>query len=119
MTYGPDFIGLQTEDVEGLARFYESVLGLERAPAGPPGAVVFDTRPIPFAIRTPLVDLSSTSQPGAGISLWLRCDDASALHDELKGRGVEIHTQPAPGPFGMHFSFKDPVGYLITVHDKP
>ena len=119
MTFGPDFIGLQTEDVEGLAAFYEQALGLKRAPVSPPGAVVFDTKPIPFAIRTPLADLSGNSMPGAGVSIWLQCDDAPALHRALTDRGVEIRTQLAPSPFGMHFAFKDPAGYIITVHDKP
>jgi len=119
MTQGPDFIGLQTDDVEALARFYESALELKRSKTSPPGAVVFDTTPIPFAIRTPLVDLSGNSVPGAGVTLWLHCDDAPALHKTLTDRGVEIHAELAPSPFGMHFAFKDPAGYIITVHDKP
>lgn len=119
MTHGPDFIGLQTEDVEALAEFYEKTIGLKRSDSSPPGAVVFDTKPIPFAIRTPLVDLSGNKQPGAGVSLWLHCDDAPALHKALMDRGVEIRTDLAPSPFGMHFAFKDPAGYIITVHDKP
>jgi len=119
MTFGPDFIGLQTDEVEGLAAFYETALGLKRAPVSPPGAVVFDTKPIPLAIRTPLVDLSGNALPGAGISLWLLCDSAPALQKSLIDRGVEILAQLAPSPFGMHFAFKDPAGYIITMHDKP
>ncbi len=119
MTHGPDFVALQTEDVEALARFYETALGLKRVPASPPGAVVFATTTIPFAIRKPLLDLGDSSIPGAGVSLWLHCDDATALHRALTDQGVEIHTQLAPSPFGMHFAFKDPAGYIITVHDKP
>ena len=42
---GPDFIALQVPDPEASARFYEDMLGLTRAPAGPPGAVVFQTTP--------------------------------------------------------------------------
>ena len=54
---------------------------------------------------------------GAGVALWLRADDAQALHDKLAAAGVRIVTAPADGPFGWQFAFADPEGYLITVHD--
>src|SRR5712691_6220887 len=64
---GPDFITLQARDVEAAAAFYETQLGLRRAPASPPGAVVFATTPIPFAIREPLpgvnLDAGRTTGP--------------------------------------------------------
>ena len=43
---GPDFISLQVRDLERSAAFYEQYLGLKRSDAGPPHAVVFDTKPI-------------------------------------------------------------------------
>ncbi len=55
---GPDFIALQVRDLEASRRFYTDALGLEPAPQSPPGAVVFQTAPIPFAIREPAVDLA-------------------------------------------------------------
>ena len=116
---GPDFIALQVRDVEAAAQFYESRLGLTRAPAAPPGAVVFTTSPIPFAVREPLpgVDLDSGDRPGNGVALWLRCDDAQALHDSLAEAGVEILRAPAPSPFGLTFTIADPDGYAVTFHD--
>jgi hypothetical protein len=54
---------------------------------------------------------------GAGVALWLKADDAQALHDKLAAAGVRIVTDPADGPFGRQFAFADPEGYLITVHD--
>ena len=58
---GPDFISLQVRDLERSAAFYERHLGLTRAKTAPPHAVVFDTQPIPFAVREPLpgVDLDT------------------------------------------------------------
>ena len=53
---GPDFIALQVRDLGRSAQFYESQLKLRRLPAAPPGAVVFDTAPIPFPV--------SSSTPG-------------------------------------------------------
>ncbi|UVI36155.1 VOC family protein [Brevibacterium spongiae] len=118
--HGPDFIALQVRDVEAAARFYESQLGLTRAPAAPPGAVVFTTSPIPFAVREPLpgVDLDSGDRPGNGVALWLRCDDARALHDSLAEAGVEILREPTPSPFGLTFAIADPDGYAVTFHDE-
>ncbi|MCZ9342662.1 VOC family protein, partial [Streptomyces sp. TRM76130] len=37
----PDFVALQVRDVPAAAAFFEERLGLRRAPASPPGAVVF------------------------------------------------------------------------------
>lgn len=117
---GPDFIALQARDVGAAAAFYENQLGLRRAPASPPGAVVFATEPIPFAVREPLpnVNLDAAGRPGAGVALWLKADDAQALHDRLAAAGVPIVTAPADGPFGRQFAFADPEGYVITVHDQ-
>lgn len=115
---GPDFLALQVNDLERAAAFYEQNLGLERAPGSPPGAVVFTTRPIPLAVREPSsgTDLDR-GQPGLGVAIWLRADDAQAVHDVLSVTDVPIVTEPFDGPFGRTFSFRDPDGYVITVHD--
>ncbi|QRN94369.1 antibiotic biosynthesis monooxygenase [Archangium violaceum] len=113
---GPDFIALQVRDLEASRRFYTEHLGLTPVPHGPPDAVVFDTHPIPFAIRRPLVDLALVDRLGWGLSLWLASDDADGLHERLVGARVPILAPPANGPFGRFFSFRDPDGYAITVH---
>jgi predicted enzyme related to lactoylglutathione lyase len=115
---GPDFLALQVDDLERAAAFYEQKLGLERAPGSPPGAVVFATRPIPFAVREPSpgTDLDR-GQAGLGVAIWLRADDAQAVHDLLSGADVPIVTEPFDGPFGRTFAFRDPDGYVITVHN--
>lgn len=118
---GPDFVALQVRDVERSASFYQQHLGLTRAKLSPPGAVVFDTTPIPFAVREPLpgVDLTGVSHPGLGVALWLQADDAQALHDRLATAGVPIVAPPVDGPFGRAFTFTDPDGYATTIHNKP
>lgn len=119
---GPDFLALQVRDVERSATFYETRLGLRRQPTGPPGAVVFTTSTIPFAVRDPLpgVDLDGAHpRPGLGVAVWLHTDDAQSLHDELSDAGVPIVAPPVDGPFGRTFTFVDPDGYAITVHDQP
>jgi predicted enzyme related to lactoylglutathione lyase len=115
-TIGPSFIALQVHDLETSARFYTEELGLERAAQSPPGAVVFATTPIPFALRVPSVDLSAVDHLGWGVALWLKADDPGALHDKLVEAGVAIVTPPFEGPFGLTFAFEDPDGYIITIH---
>lgn len=118
---GPDFLALQVRDLDRSAEFYETRLGLRRSPASPPGAVVFDTSPIAFAVREPLpgVDLDAASpRPGVGVALWMHADDAQDLHDQLVAADVAIIAAPFDGPFGRTFSFADPDGYAVTVHDQ-
>jgi predicted enzyme related to lactoylglutathione lyase len=115
---GPSFIALQVRDLARAAEFYETRLGLTRATAAPPHAVVFATEPA-FAVREPLpgVDLDAIRPaPGAGMVLWLRADDPQALHDSLVAGGVEITAPPFDGPFGRTFGFRDLDGYVVTVH---
>lgn len=112
---GPDFIALQVRDLAASQRFYTEQLGLEPAAASPPGAVVFDTVPIPFAIREPAVDLDATDRLGWGVALWIACDDADALRDHLADAGA-TPTPVQDGPFGRFFVFRDPDGYGVTAH---
>lgn len=116
---GPDFIALQVRDVAASASFYETRLGLRRAPASPPGAVVFATSPTAFAVREPLPGFdprAASPRPGAGVALWLAADDAQVLHDDLVAHDVEVLQAPFDGPFGRTFTIADPDGYAITVH---
>lgn len=117
---GPDFISLQVTDLESSAEFYQNVLGLVRSQAGPPHAVVFDTKPIAFALRDllPGVELGSGTQPGLGVALWLHAPDAQEIHDKLAAAGVPITAPPIDGPFGRTFTFADPDGYRITLHSQ-
>ena len=118
MPVGPDFISLQVRDLDTASAFYEERLGLRRSPASPPGAVVFATQPIQFAVRELLPDTDlDADQPGLGIAVWIKVDAAQALHDQLVTDGVTIMTVPFDGPFGRTFTVSDPDGYVITIHD--
>ncbi|MCU1476001.1 MAG: glyoxalase/bleomycin resistance protein/dioxygenase [Subtercola sp.] len=116
---GPDFISLQVRDMERSAAFYEDFLGLTRQ-AGPPHAVVFDTKPVAFAVRgvLPGVDLDALAQPGQGVALWMHATDIQAIHDALSAAGTPIILAPMDGPFGRTFTFADPDGYHVTLHDR-
>ena len=117
---GPDFISLQVRDLAASHAFYAQYLGLRRSPAGPPHAVVFDTAPIAFALRdlAPGTDLTGVDQPGIGAAVWLHATDVQQIHDALAADGHRIVMAPTDGPFGRTFTFADPDGYHVTLHDK-
>ena len=117
---GPDFISLQARDLDASQAFYERYLALVRSPAGPPHAVVFATEPIAFALRdvVPGTDLESVTQPGIGAAIWLHATDVQAIHDALAADGHPIVSAPVDGPFGRTFTFADPDGYHVTLHDR-
>ncbi|WP_282202860.1 VOC family protein [Kitasatospora fiedleri] len=117
---GPDFLSLQARDLAASQAFYERYLGLVRSPAGPPHAVVFATRPIAFALRelVPGTDLDSAARPGIGTAIWLHATDVQTVHDALAADGHTIVSAPIDGPFGRTFTFADPDGYHVTLHDR-
>jgi predicted enzyme related to lactoylglutathione lyase len=55
--------------------------------------------------------------PGGGVALWFHAPDAQTIHNDLIAAGVTA-TTPVDGPFGCTFTFADPDGYHITVHDR-
>src|SRR3982751_6914529 len=107
---GPDFVSLQARDLAASQAVYEQYLGLVRSPAGPPHAVVFETKPIAFALRDVV--------PGTGAAIWLHATDVQAIHDALAADGHTIVSAPIDGPFGRTFTFADPDGYHVTLHDR-
>ena len=117
---GPDFISLQVRDLDASKAFYEKYLGLVRSPAGPPHAVVFQTTPIAFALRDLVAgtDLAAVPQPGIGAAIWLHATEVQEIHDALVADGHPIVSAPIDGPFGRTFTFADPDGYQITLHDR-
>jgi catechol 2,3-dioxygenase-like lactoylglutathione lyase family enzyme len=117
---GPDFISLQSRDLDASRAFYERFLGLVRSQHGPPHAVVFETTPIAFALRevVPGTDLESVAQPGVGAAIWLHATDVQDIHDALVADDRTIVSAPIDGPFGRTFTFADPDGYHVTLHDR-
>src|SRR3979409_1108301 len=117
---GPDFISLQTRDLDASQAFYEQYLGLVRSQAGPPHAVVFETKPIAFARRdvVPGTDLASVAQPGIGAAIWLHATDVQVIHDALVADGHTIVSAPIDGPFGRTFPVHDLAGSQVTLHAR-
>ncbi|GAA2183188.1 VOC family protein [Brooklawnia cerclae] len=119
-TSGPDFVSFQVRDREASARFYEDVVGLTRLPGANPAAAVFSAGGTAFAVRDriPGAGLDEVGQLGAGIGVWFHSEDAAGLHARLVDSGVPIVQEPFEGPFGLQFAFRDPDGYVVTIHSK-
>ena len=117
---GPDFISLQVRDLERSARVLRAVPGAEALRAGPPHAVVFDTKPIAFAVR----DVVAGTDSDAIASRAIGDGDVAARarraghprRPRRRRRGDRL--APVDGPFGRTFTFADPDGYQVTLHDR-
>ncbi len=117
---GPDFISLQVRNVAASRKFYTELLGFtvdERFDT--PDFALFDTHSIPFGVGQARVDLNQVPQPGAGVALWLDCDNVDELHSKLVAAGTTIITPPFDGPFGRTMIIADPDGYRITINKNP
>jgi hypothetical protein len=102
---GPDFITLVVSDLKTSYSFYKDKIGLRESAERRPNAHAFHTKPCGLAIRQ-LSNDRKIENPGQGIVLWWRAADATALHRDLKKRGVPIVEELREGPFGMTFHFK-------------
>lgn len=114
---GPDFIALQVRDLDLSRKFYTEKLGLGISPETKPEITVFDTQPSALAIRKARVNLDEVKRLGWGVEVWLKCDDADKMAAKLEAAGVTIIQKLQTGVVGRQFSFADPDGYVITVHD--
>lgn len=119
-TSGPDFVSFQVRDLAASAAFYERLVGLTRLPAPNPQAVVFSDGTVSFAVREPFpgVDLDAAGQLGAGVGVWFHNPDAAGLCARLVEAGVPVVQPPSETPFGTTFAFRDPDGYVVTVHSR-
>ena len=81
---------------------------------------MFDTKPIAFAVRDVVagIDLDAIAQPGQGMALAAARPDAQDIHDALAAACTTIVSAPVDGPFGRTFTFADPDGYQVTLHDR-
>lgn len=103
---------LRVENMEASVRFYVEKLGFKNAPWGNN-------------------DFTSVNRDRAGIYLcrgdqgrggawvWLGVDDARALHEELKARGVAIRMPPTNYSWALEFQVEDPDGNVLRLGSEP
>ncbi len=114
---GPDFITLVVSNLERSYAFYKDKLKLPESSEQQPNAHAFHTRPCGLAIRQSTGGPASNNNPGQGVIIWLHTPDAPGLYAEMKEKGIPIVEELHKSPFGMIFSFRDPDGYVLSVHD--
>ncbi len=111
---GPDFIAFVVDDVEAASAFWRDVVGLEPAAHSPPQARVFNTSPIPVAVRAPRPGEPRAS--GQGVAVWFSVSgDVDEYRAKLLRRGADVG-EPQNGPFGRMFTLVAPGGFVVTVH---
>lgn len=111
---GPSFLAFLVDDVARTSAFLTDVMALVPASKSPPGAVLFETKPIPFAIRNPTG--AEVAGEAKGVKVWFACEgDVDAYRDEAARRGADA-TEVRDSPFGRMFSVDVPGGFSMTIH---
>lgn len=64
---------------------------------------MFATRPLPFAVRAPVVEPGDADRLGQSVAPWFACDDADALHNHPVAQGTWLVFASKHGPFGPLF----------------
>lgn len=112
-----NFVSLQVQNLEVSKTFYTNTLGFEIGRSPNADAIVFqDAAGAIFAIRKPLIDLSTTPRLGIGVGLWFAVADTEFAYQRATQTGATIIQTPTDSPFGRLFVLLDPDGYSITVH---
>lgn len=96
---------LRVDDLERSQRYYVDVLGFSLDWAHP--------RMISVSRAGKGLMLSLQHQGQAGTWVWIGCEDAEALHSELKSRGAVIRDAPQNFEWAYEFQVEDPDGHVL------
>jgi hypothetical protein len=111
---GPSFLAFVVDDVAAASLFWTNVVGLKPAAQSPPGAQVFQTSPIPIAVRVPRA--GEVLGSGQGLAPWFSVSgDVDEFREDLLQRGAHVG-ELQDGPFGRMFILVAPGGFVVTVH---
>ena len=108
---------LRPSDPARSQAFYRDVLGLAVAREfGPP-----DHRGVVFFVGGGLLEVSgSSSEPPAGLALWLQVRDVHAEYGRLTAAGVDGLREPRQEPWGLVEAWvADPDGVRIALVQVP
>ncbi|MFC9537863.1 VOC family protein [Streptomyces sp. NPDC056975] len=109
---------LRPTDPERSRAFYGEALGLavyREFGTGPERGTV-------YFLGGGFLEVSGHSEapPSPGLQLWLQVADATAAHEELAARGVEVLRPPVREPWGLiEMWISDPDGVRIVVTEVP
>ncbi|WP_328441923.1 VOC family protein [Streptomyces sp. NBC_00444] len=109
---------LRPTDPERSRRFYGEQLGLavyREFGTGPERGTV-------YFLGGGFLELSGRSDtpPSPAVRLWLQVEDATAAHEELRTKGVDIVREPLKEPWGLiEMWVTDPDGTRIVLVEVP
>ncbi|MFE1233016.1 VOC family protein [Streptomyces sp. NPDC058745] len=110
---------LRPADPERSRRFYGETLGLavhREFGTGPQRGTV-------YFLGGGFLEVSGCADapsPSPELRLWLQVADVRAVHEELRGRGVEVLREPVTEPWGLvEMWIADPDGVRIAVVEVP
>ncbi|MET9649895.1 VOC family protein [Streptomyces sp. NPDC006460] len=110
---------LRPADPERSRRFYGETLGLavhREFGTGPQRGTV-------YFLGGGFLEVSGRADapsPSPELRLWLQVADVRAVHEELRGRGVEVLREPVTEPWGLvEMWVADPDGVRIAVVEVP
>jgi catechol 2,3-dioxygenase-like lactoylglutathione lyase family enzyme len=119
-----DHVNIETEDVDGTARFYSDILGLEsgnRPEFGRPGHWMYSGGAPIIHLITPDPDNKMvTGSHDAAISHFaLRIENFEAARAHLDKNGVDYNEVGVPGTPMRQLFFDDPNGVLVELIHVP
>ena len=109
---------LHPSDPERSRTFYGEQLGLavyREFGTGPQRGTV-------YFLGGGFLEVSGRSEtpPSPAVQLWLQVEDAAAVHEELRAKGVEIVRAPVKEPWGLvEMWIADPDGTRIVLVEVP
>ncbi|WBO67971.1 VOC family protein [Streptomyces camelliae] len=109
---------LTPTDPERARAFYGKLLGLSvyrEFGTGPERGTV-------YFLGGGFLEISGRSEtpPSPAVRLWLQVDDATAAHEELRAKGVDILRAPVKEPWGLiEMWISDPDGVRIALVEVP
>lgn len=115
-------VALYVQDQDRAKRFYVDTLGFDLgADQAGLGGIGRWIEVAPRGARTSFMLADATGwnkqdRVGTSADVTLRCDDARALHAELKAKGVPV-TEPQTQRFGTFIDITDPDGHQLRVVD--
>lgn len=107
-----------TEDLAGLRRFYEDVLGLRiyREYGDRPGRVTG----VVYFLGGGFLEVAASSRSSPPVTLWLQVPDAAVEQARLDALGVEIVQGAERMPWGLiELWVRDPQGNELHVVEVP
>jgi len=103
---------LRVENMEASVRFYVEALGFKNASWG--------NQDFTSVNRDRAgIYLCRQAQGRGGAWVWIGVQDARALHEELKARGVPIRMAPTNYSWALEMQVEDPDGNVLRLGSEP